>query len=92
MTCLLTVIGTWCQHHRAVPKITRPPKPWDAAAFMKVLQACPDRDDPRYLARIAFGIGSPRVTTAKLSKSPVFGSMEDHDFMQILRAAEKVCK
>lgn len=73
-------------------KITRPPKAWDSKAFAKVLQACPDRDDPRYIARVAFGIGSPRVTAAKLSKHQVFGSMEEHDFMQILRAAEKVCK
>jgi hypothetical protein len=45
-----------------------------------VLDAVPDRDDARYLARIAFGISSPRVTRAKLGKDPVFGSMEEYDF------------
>jgi hypothetical protein len=60
--------------------VEAPKRPWDSAAFFKVLEACPDRDDPRYIARVAFGIGSPRVTAAKLTKSPVFGSMEDHQF------------
>ena len=41
----------------------------------------PDRNDPGLLARIAFGISSPRVTVLKLSKDLVFGSMDDHEFM-----------
>lgn len=72
---------TWCQTKVAVEKVTPPKNGWNSAAFFKILEAVPDRDDPRYLARIAFGISSPRVTTAKLSKSPVFGSMEDQDFV-----------
>ncbi|KAF7197345.1 ATP-dependent DNA helicase RecQ [Pseudocercospora fuligena] len=72
---------TWCQHHIAIPAVKPPQREWDSKAFFKILEVCPDRDDPRYLARIAFGIGSPRITAAKLSQSPVFGSMEDHDFM-----------
>lgn len=72
---------TWCNCHRPVEKPTPPQRPWDSKAFFRVLEACPDRDDPRYLARIAFGIGSPRVTQAKLQNSAVFGSMDNHDFM-----------
>lgn len=72
--------GTYCETHTAVKQLVPPPRPWDAAAWNEVLAACPDRDDPRYLARVAFGIGSPRVTAAKLGKHAVFGSMEDHDF------------
>jgi hypothetical protein len=72
---------TWCETQRPV-ELKKPPQvPWDARKFAKVLAAVPDRDDARYLARIAFGIGSPRATIAKLSKSPVFGSMEDCDFV-----------
>lgn len=72
---------TWCLTHEPV-QLKQPPKvPWSAAAFNKILKTVPERDDPRYLARIAFGIGSPRVTQAKLGKSPVFGLMEDCDFM-----------
>lgn len=63
----------WCETQEAVVEV-RPPEPsWDTKAFSSVLEACPDRDDPRFLARIAFGISSPRVTTSKLTKSGVFG-------------------
>ena len=45
-----------------------------------ILSATLIRDDPRFLARVAFGISSPRVTGEKLGKHPVFGSMDDCDF------------
>ena len=45
-----------------------------------ILSACLVRDDPRFLARVAFGISSPRVTSEKLGKHRVFGSMDDCDF------------
>lgn len=76
----------WCESKTAVPMVMPPQREWDSAAFSKVLDACPDRDDPRYLARIAFGISSPRATAAKMSRHAVFGSMEDHDFMVIIFA------
>lgn len=71
---------TWCETKQAVKEFAPPKTPWNSDAFSKVLEACPDRDDARYLARIAFGIGSPRVTANKLSRHSVFGSMDDHDF------------
>jgi len=60
-------------------------------AFDQILNTIPDRDDPRLLARIAFGISSPRVTKLKMGRSPMFGSMEDHDFMHLLRSFTTVC-
>ena len=51
-----------------------------AAKVIAVLAATEARDDARFLAKVAFGISSPRVTTEKLSKHRVFGSMEDCDF------------
>lgn len=55
--------------------------PIDEARFRAVLKACASRDDPRLLARIAFGISSPRVLTEKCgAKNPVFGSMVNCDF------------
>lgn len=71
---------TWCQTHKPVDMEKPPEVPWNSKAFMAVLKKVPERDDPRYLARIAFGISSPRVTQAKLAKDPIFGSMEDHQF------------
>lgn len=72
---------TWCETKTAVERVSAPERAWNSTAFSKVLETVTARDDPRYLARIAFGIHSPRVTVDKLGKSPVFGSMEDHEFM-----------
>lgn len=72
---------TWCQTHKAVVQEIPPPVQFNRSAFKAILEQVSDRDDPRLLARIAFGITSPRVTALKLSKNPVFGSMEDHEFM-----------
>lgn len=63
--------------------VVLPPKrtpPVDKAGILRILDACDVRDDPRFLARVAFGIKSPRVTQLKLDKKDVFGSLEDHDF------------
>jgi hypothetical protein len=72
---------TWCETHKAVVLEKMPLVETDHAGIDAVLRACSARDDPRFLARIAFGITSPRVTAMKLSKSPVFGSLNTHDFM-----------
>ena len=72
---------TWCLEHRPIILRKPPPKPLTKTTFDAVLRCVPDRDDARFLARVAFGITSPRVTSMKLSSNPVFGSMADHDFM-----------
>ena len=46
----------------------------------KVLAATAIRDDARFLARVAFGISSPRVTMENLGKHEAFGSMSGCDF------------
>lgn len=56
-----------------------------------VLSACLDRDDPRLLTRLAFGITSPRLTATRLTSHAVFGSMVDVDFDVLLAAFTKVC-
>jgi len=52
-----------------------PPAMPDPALRDAVLTACSVRDDPRFLARIAFGIVSPRVMPMRLGREPVFRSM-----------------
>lgn len=52
-------------------------KPIDESKIKAVLSATKVRDDARFLARVAFGISSPRVTAEKLGKHEVFGSMAD---------------
>ncbi|EME42656.1 hypothetical protein DOTSEDRAFT_133323 [Dothistroma septosporum NZE10] len=82
---------TWCETRLSVPMVKSPQRPWDSKKFARILQACPDRDDPRYLARIAFGISSPRITAAKMVNNPVFESMADQDFTTLLDAFTKAC-
>ena len=72
---------TWCLTHTPVPLQTLPSVDFDTAAFKRILKRVPARDDARLLARIAFGITSPRVVAMKLKDDPVFGSMNEHDFM-----------
>ena len=72
---------TWCISHKAVVIDVNPRIQFDYSTFKAILKTVPCRDDPRFLARIAFGINSPRVTQMKLSKNPIFGSMDDHEFM-----------
>ncbi len=72
---------TWCMTHKQVVQQNPHPVRFNWAAFNEILKIVKDRDDPRLLARIAFGITSPRVTTLKLGKHPIFGSMADHEFM-----------
>jgi hypothetical protein len=64
----------------------------DEAKVQAILTACLDRDDPRLLARLAFGISSPRLTMNKLGKHPVFGSMVETDFNVLLELFTKACE
>ena len=54
--------------------------PLDETKIQAILAATSFRDDARFLARVAFGISSPRVTAEKLGKDPVFGSMDNCNF------------
>ncbi|KAK0702571.1 P-loop containing nucleoside triphosphate hydrolase protein [Apiosordaria backusii] len=63
-----------------------------ASSIQQVLKATDVRDDPRFLARVAYGIRSPRVTFLKLDKSPVFRSLADHDFEALLAEFTKACE
>ncbi|KAI1074251.1 ATP-dependent DNA helicase recQ [Whalleya microplaca] len=83
-----------CTHCLTGKPVKLPPKPTppvDIVGIQKILATCDVRDDPRFLARVAFGIKSPRVTQLKLDKKQVFGSLEDHDFKSLLQEFTKAC-
>ncbi|KAI1016459.1 hypothetical protein LB503_010354 [Fusarium chuoi] len=82
---------TFCLRGAAVKLPPPSPKQVDRAAINKVLISTDIRDDARFLARIAFGIKSPRVGKLKLDRSPAFMSMADHDFDAILKEFKKAC-
>lgn len=52
----------------------------DENKIQAILAATSIRDDARFLARVAYGITSPRITAEKLSKHHVFGCMAKCDF------------
>jgi len=61
-----------------------PPKPKmgavTAGTIQGVLKATSVRDDPRFLARVAYGISSPRVTALRLGGHNAFRSLAHYDF------------
>lgn len=72
---------TWCSTKNTIVPEAAPRVPFNWATFERILSAVAVRDDPRLLAKLAFGISTPRLTTLKMSTTnPLFGSMEDHDF------------
>jgi hypothetical protein len=71
---------THCEVGHRLRMPARPRRKIDMEGIQKVLKAVPVRDDPRFLARVAFGITSPRVSAMKLNKHPVFKSLADHDW------------
>jgi hypothetical protein len=65
----------------------------DPKQILAILNACPERDDPRLLARMAFGITSPRLTNGKWSTNhPLFGTMVNVDFNCLVAAFDKECE
>ncbi|KZT72807.1 ATP-dependent DNA helicase [Daedalea quercina L-15889] len=65
----------------------------DPKQIKAILDVCTVRDDPRLLARMAFGITSPRLTVNKWSTAhPLFGSMLQVDFNALVEAFDKECK
>lgn len=71
---------TFCTTKKAVVMPDKPTPPLDTDGIKQVLEACDIRDDPRFLARIAFGIRSPRVSQLKLGNHAVFGSLVEQPF------------
>lgn len=76
----------WCGHcifcgtGEAVELPPKQQRSLDRDGVRLVLSECPVRDDPRFLARVAFGIASPRVTALKMKQSLAWESMVDQDF------------
>jgi hypothetical protein len=56
-----------------------------------ILTSCQVRDDSRFLARLAFGIPSPRIYSLGFSRSALFGSIGTVDFGLLLARFEAEC-
>ncbi|EOA83726.1 uncharacterized protein SETTUDRAFT_118507 [Exserohilum turcica Et28A] len=82
---------TWCETHSQVVLPDEPPQPPDPLKVNRVLDAVHVRDDPRFLAKLAFGIKSPRMTVLKVFSSGVFESMNVCDFPRLLDVFTEAC-
>lgn len=82
---------TWCETHKQVVLPDAPPQPPDPVLVDRLLQEVPARDDPRYLAKIAFGIKSPRMYQEGIYRMSVFESMNVCDFEALLKIFTKEC-
>lgn len=49
-------------------------------------------DDARFLARVGWGVGSPRATTMRLSKTPAWGCCEGVPFERLVKVFQGFCK
>jgi superfamily II DNA helicase RecQ len=82
----------WCETHKQVVLPNEPPQPPDPIKAKKILDTISVRDDPRLLAKLAFGIKSPRMAALKLYSSGVFESMNVCDFLELLKVFTEACK
>jgi superfamily II DNA helicase RecQ len=83
---------TWCETHEQVVLPDEPPQSPDPKKVQKLLDEVPVRDDPRLLAKIAFGIKSPRITAMKVAQKGVFESMNVCDFLELLEVFTDACE
>jgi superfamily II DNA helicase RecQ len=82
---------TWCETHTQVHLPNEPAQPPDQAKVKAILDKLPVRDDPRFLAKVAFGIKSPRITELKVQNTGVFESMNVCDFPALLKVFTAAC-
>ncbi|KAF1946933.1 ATP-dependent DNA helicase [Clathrospora elynae] len=82
---------TWCETGKQVILPNEPPQLPDPVKVQKLLNTISVRDDARLLAKIAFGIKSPRITDMKLAQKDVFESMNVCNFQELLRVFTKAC-
>jgi hypothetical protein len=71
---------SFCRTNTRLVLLSKPVLELKASSIENVLAATDIRDDPRFLARVAFGIKSPRVTKEGLDKVPAFMSLAHYDF------------
>ncbi|GAA5859901.1 hypothetical protein JCM8547_004379 [Rhodosporidiobolus lusitaniae] len=82
---------TFCETSKPVPFQPKFDAPFTEKQINFVAAVCGVRDDPRFLARVAFGVSSPRVTALGLGKHDIFGCCSTASFTALLDHFEKEC-
>ncbi|CDR41594.1 hypothetical protein NBRC10512_007702 [Rhodotorula toruloides] len=85
-------ICSFCKTRQAIPFQPKYDSAFSDKQVRFVLGVCGVRDDPRFLARFAFGVSSPRITQLGLSKHEIFGCCETADFNKLLERFEAECE
>ncbi|GAA5992274.1 hypothetical protein JCM10908_000400 [Rhodotorula pacifica] len=83
---------SFCNTGQPIPFEPKFDAPFSDKQVRFVLAVCGVRDDPRMLARLAFGVTSPRITALGLSKHDVFGCCDTADFNKLLERFDADCK
>jgi ATP-dependent DNA helicase RecQ len=88
---------SWCLNGRAParmpprPKVVIDPDVWQQALSLRRQHPDP-LAEPRALARLLCGLGSPRLTRTKLSSHALFGALERVPFAEVLQGLEDRAK
>ncbi|GAA5936353.1 hypothetical protein JCM3775_006476 [Rhodotorula graminis] len=82
---------SFCTTKAKIPFEPRYDAPFTDKQIAFVMGVCGVRDDPRFLARLAFGVSSPRITALGLSKHDVYGCCDTADFSKLLERFEAEC-
>ncbi|GAA5874026.1 hypothetical protein JCM3774_001587 [Rhodotorula dairenensis] len=83
---------SFCKGEQSVAFAPKLDAPFSDKQVRFVLAVCGVRDDPRMLARLAFGVTSPRITQLGLSKHDAFGCCDSADFGKLLSRFEAECE
>jgi ATP-dependent DNA helicase RecQ len=82
---------SWCLHHEARRLTAFGGQSIDLEhdEVMALSQRCPaELQSPRHLAKILCGLSSPTFTKLKLTRDPLFGSLEQHRFSDVVAWCE----
>ncbi|KAF2835092.1 P-loop containing nucleoside triphosphate hydrolase protein [Patellaria atrata CBS 101060] len=82
---------TWCETHKRVVIYKTPVLPVNSHPVKVLLKSVQAREDSQFLARIAFGITSPRWTNMRLKDKSAFASMDGCDFLDLLDVFTWIC-
>jgi len=79
---------TWCLtgQRQSLPKPSLPPISLKESDVAALCRRCPSElQSPRQIAKILCGLTSPAFTKLRLNRDPLFGSLEQHPFADVVK-------
>jgi hypothetical protein len=81
---------SYCQTGAVATIKRQVPRRPSASDLTNIYQLCGKDSNARMMARVAYGLGSPKITSLGHSKSPYFGSLVDCDFEELLEHFQNI--